>query len=247
MLLEIILATIFVSMVSLVGIAFLRLNKKTLDSVVFIILSFATGSLLAAAFFDLLPEAIDGGLAVSTVFMTVLAGIVVFFALERLVNWHHEHHDHEVHEKPVGYLILIGDGLHNFFDGVAIAASFIISPAVGITTVIAISLHEIPQELGDYTLLTYSGFSPRKALAFNLLSALASVAGGILFFYLSGFINGLASYGLAFSAGSFIYIACTDLIPELHKEEAKSKAVIQLVAVLAGIFMIWAMVNTLHV
>ncbi len=257
MLLEIILATVLVSLVSLVGLVLLAFKKDTLDSIVFIILSFATGTLLATAFFDLLPEALDVGLPSQAILTTVLASILIFFILERLVHWHHEHdhhdhsdceaHDPKKHEKPVGYLILIGDGLHNFFDGLAIAASFMVSPALGITTSIAIILHEIPHELGDFTLLTYSGFSVRKALAYNLLSALAAVAGGVLFFYLSGFVNGLTAYGLAFSAGSFIYIACTDLLPELHKEEARTKGLIQVVSILAGILLIWVMVNTLHV
>ncbi len=243
-LIYIIVATVVVSLISLVGISLLSLNKKTMNEIVFIILSFATGSLLAAAFFDLFPEAI-GKMDSNTVFATALAGIITFFVLERLVHWHHEHHDHAKHEKPIGYLVLVGDGVHNFFDGVAIAASFITSVELGVTTTIAIIAHEIPQELSDFTLLTYAGFSVKKALAFNLISALTAILGALGFFYLSGHIANLEAYGLAFTAGAFIYIAGTDLLPELHKEEERSKSVIQLAAMLIGIVTIWALITHL--
>jgi zinc and cadmium transporter len=246
MLLEIILATVAVSLVSLVGVLLISLKKETLDGLVFVILSFAIGALLAAAFFDLFPEAIDR-MESGRVFTTALAAILVFFILERLVHWHHEHHDHSQHEKPVGYMILIGDGIHNFFDGVAIAAAFMASPQIGITTTLAIMLHEIPQELSDFTLLLYAGFSKTKALLFNLLSALSAVAGALALYYLAGHIENLEAYGLAFTAGAFIYIAGTDLLPELHKEEERAKSVIQLAAMFTGILMIWALTTYLGV
>jgi zinc and cadmium transporter len=246
MLLEIILATILVSLFSLVGIALLSLKKKTMDNLVFIILSFATGSLLAATFFDLLPEAIEG-LDTNMVFTLTLAAMLVFFVIERLVHWHHEHHEHGEHEKPVGYLVIIGDSVHNFFDGVAIAASFMASPQLGITTTFAIMLHEIPQELSDFTLLTYAGFSSKKALLLNLLSGLVAVIGAVTFFYLAEYVEKIEFYGLAFAAGGFLYIACTDLLPELHKEEKTTKSVLQLVAMLAGIVMIWFITTHLGV
>ncbi|MFN7990965.1 MAG: ZIP family metal transporter [Candidatus Micrarchaeia archaeon] len=244
MLFEIIAATVIVSLISLVGIVLLSLNKKTLEAVVFIILSFATGSLFAAAFFDLFPEAI-GGLESKAVFTTALFGLITFFILERMVHWHHEHHDHKEHEKPVAYLVLVGDGIHNFFDGVAIAASFMTSMELGITTTFAIIAHEIPQELSDFTLLTYAGFSTKKALAFNLISALTAVLGALGFYYLSGYVANVQYYGLAFTAGAFLYIAGTDLLPELHKEEERSKSVIQLAAMMMGIVVIWALISHL--
>jgi zinc and cadmium transporter len=244
MIIEAVAATILVSLVSLVGIALLSLNKKTLDTVVFLILSFATGTLFAAAFFDLFPEALEG-LEAEAVFATALSGIIVLFVLERLVHWHHEHHDHLKHEKPVAYLVLLGDGLHNFFDGIAIAASFITSLELGVTTTFAIIAHEIPQELSDFTLLKYAGFSTKKAIMFNLLSGLAAVIGAISFFYFSSAVENLQFYGLAFTAGVFLYIAGTDLLPELHKEEKRSKSVIQLAAMLLGIVVIWFLVSNL--
>ncbi|MDD5171672.1 MAG: ZIP family metal transporter [Candidatus ainarchaeum sp.] len=241
MLLEILLATLFVSLLSLSGVLLLSLQKKMQEAVVFIILSFATGSLLAAAFFDLLPEAIDG-LPSSTVFAFTLGGIITFFILERVVHWHHEHHDHKEHEKPVAYLVLIGDGIHNFFDGVAIAAAFLTSLPLGVATTFAIMMHEIPQEISDFTLLTYAGFSTKKALFTNLLSGLVAVLGALFFFYLSSYVQNLQFYGLAFAAGGFIYIAASDLIPELHKQ-SKIRIWIQLAAILTGIAAMWLLAN----
>ncbi|NYZ74212.1 ZIP family metal transporter [Candidatus Micrarchaeota archaeon] len=241
MLLEIVLATVFVSLLSFSGIILLSLQKKTQDALVFIILGFATGSLLAAAFFDLLPEAITG-LPSGSVFAFTLAGIMVFFILESMVHWHHEHHDHKEHEKPVAYLVLIGDGIHNFFDGVAIAAGFLVSLPLGLATTFAIMMHEIPQEISDFTLLTYAGFSTKKALIANLLSGLTSVLGALFFFYLSGYVQNLQFYGLAFAAGGFIYIAASDLIPELHKQ-GKMRVWVQLAAILAGIAVMWLLAN----
>jgi zinc and cadmium transporter len=246
MLLEIIGATVLVSLISLVGIVLLSLKKQTMEDLVFLILAFATGSLLAATFFDLLPEAV-GGIDAAAVFTVVLVSIMAMFTLERLAHWHHEHHDHKKHEKPVAYLVLIGDGVHNFFDGVAIAASFMTSFEVGIATTLAIMLHEIPQELSDFTLLLYAGFSSKKAALTNLLSGLTAVVGALLFFYFSSFVEDIQFYGLAFAAGSFLYIAMTDLLPELHREEKRLKSTLQLVAIGAGILMIWAITTYLHV
>lgn len=246
MIVEIIAATVLVSLVSLIGILLLDLDKKTRNSIVYLILSFAVGSLLAAAFLDLLPEAVEK-LETNTVFTVVLFGIIIFFILEMFIHWHHEHHDHKEHEKPVAWLVIIGDGIHNFFDGVAISASFLTSFELGVTTTLAIVTHEIPQELSDFTLLKYAGFSTKKALCFNLLSGLASVLGAIAFFYLSGYVENIEPYGLAFTAGAFIYIAGTDLLPEIHKREEKINPGIQLLAMLAGIATIWLVVNTLHV
>ena len=239
MIFEALLATITVSLISLVGIVFLilKLDQKFMDKFMLIILGFATGTMLAATFFDLLPEALETIGEKSLPIM--LAGIFCFFILERLVHWHHGHHDHTEHEKPVGWLVLLGDGLHNFFDGIAIAASFATAFPVGIATTAAIIFHEIPQELGDFALLKYAGFSDRKALLFNLASALSAVLGAIVFFALSDRIPNLAPYGLAFTAGAFIYIACTDMIPELHREQHPLRAVAQVCAVAVGILFLW--------
>jgi len=248
----IILATAFVSLVSLISIFFLS-TKVKIEPILFYLVSFATGTLLGAAFFDLLPEAIEG-IQIEGALFLAFAGLMVFFALEKIILWHHHHHSHvklnkgkNAREKPLGYLNLIGDGLHNFFDGIAIAAAFIASPPVGIATTLAITLHEIPQEIGDFSLLISSGFSVKKALLLNLLVGLAAIAGGVLFFYFSNLVANLQSYGLAFTAGMFLYIATVDLVPELQKETKVKHSIAQLLLILLGAATIWLIANTLGV
>jgi zinc and cadmium transporter len=244
MIIEAVAASVVVSLVSLVGIGLLALKKETMEKAVFFIVSFATGSLLGAAFLDLLPESIEG-IAPKTAFAYAIAGMMLFFVLERLVHWHHAHHAE--HVKPLGYLSLIGDAMHNFFDGFAIAASFASSQALGIATTIAIIMHEIPQELSDFTLLLYSGFTVRKAILSNLLVAFTAVLGVFAFFALAEQVENLNFYGMALAAGGFIYIAGSDLIPELHKERDRTNSVLQLATVLAGIAVIWAITSMLGV
>jgi zinc and cadmium transporter len=167
--------------------------------------------------------------------------------MEKIIHWHHHHAGSEKeHHHPLGTLTLVGDGFHNFFDGVAIAAAFIVNVPLGITTTIAIALHEIPQEMGDYGLLLYSGYSRAKALAFNFVSALAAVAGGVLFFFFSNSVAHLESYALAFTGGMFIYIAGADLLPEIHKERDAKKSAVQLVLMLLGSALIWAIARFLE-
>ena len=242
----IILATVIVSLISLVGIFLLSLKPKTLDALLIVFISFATGAMFAGAFIDLLPEAMEK-LDSKTASLTVLVGILVFFIVEKLIYWHHHHHSkHEEKEKPLAYLNLIGDGIHNFFDGAAIAASFMASYELGIATTIAIIAHEIPQEIGDFSLLIYSGFTKTKALLFNLLSALTAIIGAVLFYYSSSFIQNSQGLGLAFAAGTFIYIAGADLMPELQKELNIKKSFIQFIAMLIGILLIWFIVTYLR-
>ncbi len=241
-----ILATIIVSAVSLVGILTLPLGKDGTEKLLFFIVSFAAGTLLAGAFFDLLPEAIAAASSTS-VFAATLAGMLVFFLLEKIIVWHHHHgpHGKDVKEKPAGWLNLIGDGLHNFFDGVAISAAFLSSTTLGLTTTLAVVLHEIPQEIGDFGLLLASGFSKRKAIMFNLISAVTAVLGAIAFYYFSSIVHGIEPLALAFTAGMFIYIAAADVIPELHKEKQITNSALQFVFILLGITLIWLVVNFL--
>lgn len=239
----IILATILVSLVSLIGVIFLSLKeKRTLRAITLVLMGFATGTLFGSAFLDLIPEALEK-LDKIAVFSIVLLGLVTFFVVEKFIYWHHHHHsEHQEKEKPLAYLSLIGDGFHNLFDGAAIAASFMINPDVGIITTLAIIAHEIPQEIGDFSLLLYSGFTKTKALLFNLLSALAAVLGAIAFYYFSSFFENSQALGLAFTGGMFIYIAAADLMPELHGERNIRKSIIQLLAMLLGIAFIWTVV-----
>ena len=237
---EIIAATVFVSLLSLLGIALFFLKKDRLDALLFYLISFAAGALLGAAFFDILPETI-GGIGAPLALEFVFFGIVGAFVMEKIIHWHHHHHiDHAgEHKHPLGILTLIGDAFHNFFDGVAIAAAFLVNVPLGITTTIAVTCHEIPHELGDFSLLLYSGYGKRDALLFNLLTALTAVAGGLLFYFFSGLVANLESFALAFTAGNFIYIASADLMPELHKEKRTRESALQLAIMLFGAAAIW--------
>jgi len=237
---NIILATLAVSAVSLIGILTLSMKDKLLHDLLPHFVALAAGSMLAAAFFDLLPESLELTGA-DAALPLVLVGIVMFFVIERFLHWHHHHkHHHEQDKKecPVTWLNIIGDGIHNFIDGSVIAAAFMVSPAVGWPATMAILAHEIPQEIGDFSLLVWGGFSKRKALFFNFLSALAALAGGVLTFLLAPIIPGLISILLPLAAGHFIYIACADLVPELHKEKDSRRSLMQLAAFLAGICLI---------
>lgn len=247
MVLELIIAaTVIVSLISLVGIVLFLTGKKKIDEILFFLISFSTGTLLGAAFFDLLPESVGTtGFAVALQFAFI--GIIVTFCMEKLIHWHHHHagKEHE-HEHPLGTLTLVGDGVHNFFDGVAISAAFMANVPLGVATTLAIALHEIPQEIGDYALLLHSGYSKSKALFFNFISALTAILGAVLFYFFSGLVANIESYALAFTAGMFIYIAATDLLPELHKEKKLKNSLVQLACILVGAAMIFLIATYLE-
>lgn len=235
----IIIATAATSIISLIGIFFL---KKTLrDKLSYYFISYAAGVMLTAAFIDLLPEAAEKMQNIS-VFVPTFLGIIVFFFIERFVLWFH-HHEHEDAIKPSAILILFGDGLHNFFDGIAIAAAFLTNPGLGVTTTFAIIAHEIPHEIADFSILIRGGFSTGKALFFNFLSALTAILGGILGFYFLKDLQKLTPLALAFTAGVFIYIACSDLIPESHKDFQKQRKWIQSISFIIGIITVYLVVT----
>ena len=241
----IIAATVLVSLISLVGIVLLFMGKSQREWLLFFLVSFAGGTLLGAAFFDMLPESIGASGAVAAM-EYCLAGLLVAFAIEKVVHWHHHHAGSErEHKKPLGMLTLVGDGVHNFFDGVAIAASFMVGVPLGITTTVAIIFHEIPQEIGDFTLLLYSGYSKMQGLAFNFISALTAVAGGLVFYFFSSAAQQFEGYALAFSAGMFIYMATADILPQLHREKGARNSVAQLALLVLGAMLIWAVVRNL--
>jgi zinc and cadmium transporter len=227
-----------VSLVSVLGIL-IFFREKTLNKILFYLVSFAAGTLLGAAFLDLLPEALEGGFKES-IPVFILAGILSFFILEKFLYWHHHHTGHE-HEAVHGftYLNMIGDAIHNFLDGVVIAISFMNSTALGITTTIAIIAHEIPQEIADFSILIYGGFSKTKALIYNFLTALTAVLGALAAYFFSSAIENSSIFLTSLAAGGFIYIASTDLIPEIHKEKDFKKSLLQLVLLALGIFLIW--------
>ena len=198
------------------------------------LISYAIGALLGAAFLEILPHALEHGQP-QRMASTVLFGILVFFVLEKLVLWRHCHHDHcEAHEAHApahdhgrsGLLILVGDTFHNFVDGILIAAAFLENTELGIVTALAIIAHEIPQEVGDYLILLHSGYSRMKALAYNLLSSLATLVGSLLAYYALSELNEWIPYLLGLAAASMIYVAVADLIPGLHKR-TELKATLQ--------------------
>ena len=227
-------ATILNSLVALVGAATLACNKKTMDRILHALVGFSAGTLLAGAFFHLIAESLEE-MATMQAFYFVFAGFIVFFIMERFLHWHHCHEGKcDVH--AFSYLILFGDAIHNFIDGLIIAASFMMGISFGIVTTLLIISHELPQELGDFAVLVHGGFGRRKALLYNLFSQMTSIAGGLIGFFFIG-TSSLAVYLLPFAAGGFIYIGASDLIPELHKEENKGKTIGAFLFFLAGILL----------
>jgi len=223
----IITSTFLISLIAFVGALTLFLKEKLLNKILLGLVALSAGALIGGAFLHLLPEAIlkiefSAG-NILNLFLFLLLGFCIFFLLEQFFLWHHCHATkHKKNKKPVSYLILISDGVHNFIDGLVIAASFIIGIPIGIITSLVIALHEIPQEIGDFGVLVYSGFKKRKALFFNFLTALTVILGGIVGYVLSGMIGSAIIYLLPFAAGNFIYIASSDLIPEIkHKKNIK--------------------------
>ena len=228
-------ALLIVSAISLVGVIVLAVSSKQLERALIVLIPFAAGALLGDAFLHILPEVVEERVGFDVVTsLSILGGVVAFFTLEKVLHWHHAHFPHEEVIHPVATTNLIGDGLHNFIDGAIIASSFLASTKLGIATTIAVALHEIPQELGDFGILVHAGMKPKRALLLNLASALAAVAGGVatLVFVSIGDVQLLL---LPFTAGAFTYIASTDLLPELHKEPEPAKSTIQLLALIAGI------------
>jgi len=199
------------------------------------LVGFSCGALIGGAFIHLLPESLEEmGQAYQAVLYYTIVGIIVFFIMEKFLYWRHCHEE----KCPIHtfvYLNLIGDGVHNFIDGMIIAGSFIISYSIGIATTFAVIFHEIPQEIGDFGVLVYGGLTKAKALAYNFVSALTAVAGSLVTYYLASYIQGMDTFLVPFAAGGFIYIAATDLMPELHKRSQAKESLIQLLALLTGI------------
>lgn len=229
-------SVIVVSLISFVGLFTLSFKTEQLKKILIYMISFAAGALLGDAFFHLLPEIVEEqGFGVN-ISLYILSGIAFFFIVEKIIHWRHCHHPiTRDHPHPFAWMNLFGDGVHNFLDGLIIGAAYIVSLPVGIATTIAVILHEIPQEIGDFSILIHGGFSRAKALLLNFFSALLAVLGAIIALLLSAKTEGLTTFLVPFAAGGFIYIALSDLIPELHKEEALRKSLLQLFAFAIGI------------
>ncbi|MGH9194681.1 MAG: ZIP family metal transporter [Acidimicrobiia bacterium] len=229
-------SVVIVSLISFVGLFTISLRETALKRWLLLLVSFAAGALLGDAFLHLLPELVEErqGFPVSAS-ITVLAGLILFFVLEKILHWHHAHLPTEEVLHPVAFTNLIGDGLHNLIDGAIIAGAFLSSTKLGIATTIAVALHEIPQEIGDFGILLHAGLKPRRALALNFVTALAAVVGAAITLVASSAIEGLEMLLIPFTIGGFLYIAATDLIPELHKEPEAGKSALQTVALLVGV------------
>jgi len=237
------LAVIGVSLLSLIGIFFISLDEKKLDRILFILISFAAGSILGSACFDLLPEGLE--LSGDSVFIYTSVGFVGFFFLERFIYWYHGHvHESEIGKKTVVkslvYLNVFGDGVHNLIDGMIIAASFSLNASIGVVSTIAVIFHEVSQEIGDFGILVYGGFTKMKALMFNFLSALTAIVGVFVSALFSAYIEGFTGFLIAFAAGGFIYLAASELIPEIQQEEDFKKSLIQFVLFISGLFLSWS-------
>jgi len=232
----ILVSTVLVSVISIIGILFLALKEKLLSKILLMLVSFASGSLLGGAFLHLIPESLST--YDESIFIAILIGIVVFFLLEKSL-WRHCH-DRECSIHTFAYLNMFGDGIHNFIDGLIIAASFIAGTPLGVAATLAVIAHELPQEIGDFGILVYGGFSRTKALFYNFLTAITAIVGAAFMYFFSAFIPSLP-YLLAFAAGSFIYIATTDLIPELHKERSPARSLAEFVLLSVGIAFMWAL------
>jgi zinc and cadmium transporter len=231
-LIVILAAVTTVSLIAFMGILFIGLKEAFLRRFLMALVSFASGSLIGGAFFHLLPEA--SAKTGQGMWQYVVTGIVFFFIMEKFLYWRHCH-DGECPVHLFAYLNLIGDGLHNLTDGIVIAASFLISHSLGIATTLAVIFHEIPQEIGDFGVLIYGGFGKKRALTYNFLSALTAILGSLIAYYLASHIQGVEQFLVPFAAGGFIYIATTDLMPELHKRTQAKESLIQLVTISTGI------------
>lgn len=245
MLFQIILATIFVSAISLTGILIL-FKRKNKAAFLKGIISLAAGALLGVSFLELLPEAIEADMFdPHLIFMVVLISILFFFLLERVFHWHHchcEEHGRPSENKTKSNIItinLVGDALHNFVDGALIASAFMLDFHSGILVTAAVILHEIPQEISDFGVLLYAGLSKKRAILYNLAAALVAVIGALTFYFFGSAIENMIPIAIAFAAGNFIYLSTADLIPELHHEHNQKNIFYHSIWLLVGVLLIY--------
>lgn len=242
-------SVILVSLISLVGITALTLDERRLRKILFLLVAMAAGALFGDVVIHILPEIFSDGKENLTAALGILIGILLFFSLEKFLHWRHSHQvddcddpAHNVRIQPVGHLNLLADGIHNLLDGVIIGVSFLASPAVGFATVLAVILHEIPQEIGDFGILIHAGFSRRRAVLFNALSASLAIAGVITALLIGAATEKFTASFLALAAGGFLYIAGSDLVPELHKTIDPKKSLAQFGAIILGIILMFLLV-----
>ena len=230
---SILVSTGFIALISLSGALFLFFKKGLVQRISIFLLAFAAGALMGNAFLHLLPRAIEKVVSPHA-FLFVLFGFGLFFFIENSLHWNHTRGDKPEH-RSFGILSLLGDGAHNFLDGMIIASVFFIDVKLGFATTLAIALHEIPQEIGDFGILIYAGYTRSKALLFNFISALAAVVGALVTLAIGNSVESFIPPLVAISAGSFIYIAGSDLVPELQKTTDIKKSLLQFIAIVIGV------------
>lgn len=232
--------TFFISLLSLSGSFILFLKDHILRHISLVLVALAAGALLGTAFLHLLPEVIEGGEFPEQGFLILLAGFVLFYVAEKLLHLHHgTEGGREHHPRELGVLSLTGYFVHNFVDGVILAAAFLIDVKLGLVAAAAVALHEVPQEVAEFGVLLYAGFSKVKALFLNFLSATSVILGGIVGFLAQDFVSGFVPFILLFAAGTFLYIGASDFIPEIKRERHPGKTFILFAAFAGGLVLMW--------
>jgi zinc and cadmium transporter len=233
-------SVLVVSAISLIGIVTISVKEEKLAKILLYLVAFSAGGLLGGAFIHLLPEAVAASGFTLAVSLSILAGMITFFVVEKAVHWRHCHvPTSEKHPHPFAYMNLVGDSIHNFIDGLIIGAAYLASFPLGIATTLLVILHEIPQEIGDFGVLVHGGFSRKRALYVNFLTALTAVAGTVIALAAGAISQSMTILLVPFAAGGFIYVASSDLIPELHKDHYETKrSLAQLLVLVAGIAVI---------
>jgi zinc and cadmium transporter len=232
------LSVFLISLASLIGAITIAINKERLKSILIYFISFSAGALIGDAFFHIIPELSENGLGFNAS-LIIIAGIICSFLIEKIIKWRHCHLPiTKTHIHSFAYMNIIGDSVHNLIDGLIIGASFLINSTVGFASSIAILFHEIPQEIGDFGVLIHGGFKTKKALLYNFLTALFAIIGTIISLVIGEFTQSLTLFLMPFAAGNFIYIACSDLIPELHKDCSTKKTIIQSIVFILGVAII---------
>lgn len=234
-------SVIIVSLIAVLAIIPFLLKKKISEHKLILLLSVSVGTLLGGVFIHFMPEIVEHGYNIRSA-IYILAGFITFFILEKLIHWHHNKqnvnktnkcaHSHAYHLAPLN---LIGDGIHNFLDGMVIAGSYLVNLPLGIAATISIIFHELPQEIADFGVLIYSGMSKKKAVLFNFLSAITAIIGAVAGFFISNYIHEFTHFIIPFAAGNFIYIAASNLVPELHRHCKLRDTITHIIAIIAGI------------
>lgn len=234
-------STFLVSLISITGIIFLALKTSRLQNIVFILVSLAVGALLGNVFFHLIPESFKSIENDNLIAVLILSGILVFFVMEKFLSWHHGHDVEHIdqHPKSYGYISLYADGMHNFTDGILIAAGWMSGPEIGMATTLSVVIHEIPQEISDFGILINAGFTSGRALLLNFYAALTAIVGTVATLIAGENIQSFSAYILPVAAGGFIYLAGTDLIPELNKDRSRMNSLIQLLMIITGLALMY--------